>query len=134
MKDEIIEKLLIDHPIHQLVKFSELDIADKLQENVGMVVKYRDLYHRELSKLDYLADLMEKLVGLRYKHYRFDSVEAYTKPEIEKYCMPADKKVLRMKTIIRNQEVRVRFFEMCWKAFEKQSWSMKMFLETLKSY
>jgi hypothetical protein len=134
MKEEIIEKLLIDHPIHDLVKFSELDIADKLRENVGQIVKYRDLYHRELSRLDYLTDLMEKLVGLRYKHYRFDAVETFTKPEIEKYCMPADKKILLMKTIIRNQEVRVRFFELCWKAFEKQSWSMKMFLETLKSY
>lgn len=133
-QDDVTKKLLKEHPIHKLVKFSELDISEKLQDNVGMIVRYRDLYHKELSKLDKLEDMMEKLIGLRYKYYRFDCDDEYTKAEIEKYCLPADKKIIQMKSIIRKQEIRVRFFEMCWKAFEKQSWSMKMFLDTLKSY
>ena len=134
MEENILNELLQEHPIEEMVKFSELDIQDKLRENVSMIVKYRDLYHRELSHLDHLTDMLDKLTGLRYKYYRFDCDDAYTKPEIEKYCIPSDKKILRMKKIIRNQEIRVRFFEMCWKAFEKQNWSMKLFLDTLKNY
>lgn len=134
MTKKILEKLLEENPIHNMVSFTELNIQEKLQDNVGLIVKYRDQYHRELSRLDQLNDLMGKLVGLRYKHYRFDCNDSYTKPEIERYCIPADKKVLRMQKIIRNQETKVRFFEMAFKAFEKQSWSMKMFLETLKGY
>jgi hypothetical protein len=134
MEDKILEELLAEHPIQDMVKFSELDIQEKLQDNVGMIVRYRDLYHKELSRLDTLNDMMEKLIGMRYKYYRFDCEDEYTKPEIEKYAIPADEKIIRMKKIIRKQEIKVRFFEMAWKAFEKQSWSMKMFLDTLKSY
>lgn len=133
-KDRIQKKLLEEHPIHEMVKFSELDIAEKLTENTQMLVKYRDLYHKELSRLDKLEDLMERLMGIRYKHYRFDDNHEWSKPEIEKFALPADRKIQRFKRIIRRQKVKVRFFEMCWKAFEKQAWSMKMFLETLRGY
>ena len=133
-KDRIIKELLEEHPIHELVKFSELDISEKLTDNVRLLVKYRDLYHKELARKDKLEDLMEKLMGSRYKYYRFDDDHEWTKPEIEKFALPADRKIQRMKRIIRRQKVKVRFFEMCWKAFEKQSWSMKMFIETTKGY
>jgi len=131
---EIGEALLKEHPIDEMVKFSELDIQDKLRENDFYVVKYRDIYHEELAKLDRLNDLIEKLIGIRYKFYRFEDNHEWTKPEIEKFCIPSDRKVLQAKELIRKQEIRVRFFEMAWKAFEKQSWNMKMFLETLKGY
>jgi len=131
---QILKELLEKHPIPELVKFSELDVSEKVQANVGMIVRYRDFYHRELSQLDHLNDLYDQLVGVRYKHYRFDCEDRWTKPEIEKYCIPQDKQILQMKKIIRKQEVKVRFFELAWKAFEKQSWAIKMFLETLKGY
>ncbi len=133
-KDMILKDLLTEHPITEMVKFSELNISEKVQENVGLIVKYRDFYHRELSHLDHLNDLFDKLVGVRYKHYRFDADDAWTKVEIEKYCLPQDKRVIQMKNIIRIQEVKVRFFEMAWKAFEKLQWSMKLFVDTLKPY
>jgi hypothetical protein len=133
-KDRIINELLLEHPISELVKFNELDLQEKLAQNPTMMVKYRDLYHKELAKLDKLDDLMEKLVGMRYRYYRFDDNHEWSKPEIEKYAIPTDKKVQRMKKIIRRQKIRVRFFEMCWKAFEKQGWSMKGFIETLRGY
>ena len=86
-----------------------------------------------MSSFD-LNDLMDKLVGMRYKHYRFEDTNEWKKVEIEQFCIPQDKKILKMKKIIRRQQVRVRFFNMCWKGFEKQNWSMKLFLDTLKQY
>jgi len=131
-RDEILENLLKEHPIHDLVKFDELNIQEALTENDFQTVKYKELYHKEIGKLDELQDLLEKLIGTRYEYYRFEDSHEWTKVEIEKFCIPRDPKVLHMKKIIRKQEVRVRFFEMCWKAFDKRAWSMKMFLETLR--
>jgi hypothetical protein len=132
--EKLFEDLKKRHPIDEMVKFSELDIAEKLQENTELIVRYRDFYHKSLAELDRLNDLLEKLSGIRFKYYRFDCSEKWTKPEIEKYCLPADEKITKMKKIVRRQEIKVRYYEMCWKAFEKQQWSMKLFMETLKGY
>ena len=130
--EEILEKLHKDHPIEDMMKFSELDIQDKLKENQFQVVRFKDFYHREIGRLEHLTDLMDKLVGMRYEYYRFEDNNEWKKAEIEQYCIPKDRKIMKMKKIIRRQQVKVRFFEMCWKAFEKQNWSMKLFLDTLK--
>jgi hypothetical protein len=130
--DDILKELHEKYPIEELIKFTELDLQEKLQNNPFQIVHYRDLYHKELSHLDHLSDLLDKLIGLRYEYYRFKDDNEWSKVEIEKYCIPKDKKILRMKKIIRGQEVRVRFFEMAYKAFEKQGWSMKSFIDTIK--
>jgi hypothetical protein len=128
----IVAELLKDHPIHEMVKFSEIDLQDKLKDNSVLVVRYRELYYRELSILEKLNDLMDKIVGERYKYYRFEDDKGWTKPEIEKYCIPSDEKIIKMKNIIHKQNIRVRFFETAYKAFEKQQWSMKSFIDVLK--
>jgi len=130
--DEELAKLHEEYPIEDMVKFTELNLQEKLQDNPYQIVRFRDLYHKELSELDRLNDLHEKLVGKRYEYYRFKDDHEWTKPEIEKYALPKDEKIVRMKKIIRRQEVRVRFFEMCFRAFEKQGWSMKGFIDTIK--
>ena len=131
-EEELLKELHDEHPIDEMVKFSDMDIADKLTENPYMIVKYRELYYRELAELDKLEMLMDKLMGERYKHYRFDDDKEWTKVEIEKYCIPSDSKILKMKKIINRQKIRVRFFEMCYRGFEKMQWSMKSFIDTLK--
>ena len=131
-EEELLKELHDEHPIDEMVKFSDMDIADKLTENPYMIVKYRELYYRELAELDKLEMLMDKLMGERYKHYRFDDDKEWTKVEIEKYCIPSDSKILKMKKIINRQKIRVRFFEMCYRGFEKMQWSMKSFIDTIK--
>jgi len=131
--EELFEKLHEEYPIDEMVKFSELDIQEKLKENPSQIMKFKDFYHKELSRFEHLTDLMDKLVGIRYKFYRFEDPNEWTKVEIEKFCIPGDHQILKMKKILHRQEIRVRFFEMCWKGFEKQNWSMKVFMDTLKS-
>lgn len=131
--EEVFEKLHVEHPIEEMVKFSELDIQEKLKENPTKIVTYKDFYHKELSKLEHLNDLMDKLIGIRYKFYRFEDSNEYTKVEIETFCIPGDSQILKMKKIIHKQEIRVRFFKMCYEGFDKQNWSMKTFLETLRA-
>ena len=132
-ENEILQELHEKHPIDEMVKFSDLNIQEKLMENPFQIVKYKELYYHELSKLDELIILQDKLNGERYKYYRFEDDKEWTKVEIEKYCLPTDIKVIQMKRIIEKQKVRVRFFEIAYKAFEKMQWSMKGFIDTLRS-
>ena len=130
--ERILESLLEQYPIDEMVKFSELDLQEKIQDNPYQIVKFRELYYKELAGLDKMNSLYDKLVGERYKHYRFDDDREWTKVEIERYCLPSDKKIIRMKSIIRKQETKVRFFEMAFKAFEQQGWRLKSFIDTLR--
>lgn len=131
--DRILKDLLIQYPIDEMVKFSEIDLQEKIQDNSFQIVKFREHYYKELANLEKLEALFEKLCGERYKFYRFEDDKEWTKVEIERYCLPSDKKIIHMKGIIRKQQTRVRFFEMAYRAFEKQQWSMKTFHDTLRS-
>lgn len=131
-KQEIVDKLLEEHPIHEMVKFNEMDIQEKLKDNSFNIVKYRDLYDRERAKYEELEDKYNTLVGMRYDHYRFDYEKELQKPEIERYYLPKDKKIIQMKNILRKQEIRMRFFELCIKGFESQGWRMKSFLDSMR--
>ena len=131
-EEKIVKDLLEKHPIHELVRFSDLNLTEKLEENPFMIVKYKELYYKELAVMESLEVKYEKLVGIRYKFYRFEDDESWTKPEIEKYCIPSDTKVIKMKGIMAKQKARVRFFEIAWKAFEQSGWRMKSFIDAMR--
>lgn len=126
-EEQILETLKTEYPIESMLSFNETDIEERLQENTLMVIKFKELYYRELQKLEDLESKMELLVGMRYKFYRFEDEHEWQKPEIEKFCIPSDKKVIAMKKIISKQKVRVRFFEIAYKAFEQLGWRMKTY-------
>jgi len=128
-EEKIFEELKQQYPIDQLIKFDETDIQEKLQDNTFQIIKFKELYYKELDIYEDLERKLEALTGIRYKHYRFNQDEEWSKPEIEKYCLPADKKIIRMKKLLKKQGVRVRFFEMCYKAFEQQGWRMKTYTD-----
>lgn len=129
---QIFEDLKSEHKIEELATFSDLDIAEKLQKNEMMVIRYKELYYTELEKYEILERKMDALMGIRYKHYRFDDDNEWAKKEIEDYCLPSDEKIIKMKKIMAKQKVRVRFFDICWKAFNSMGWSMKTFSDREK--
>lgn len=126
---ELFDQLHEEHKIEEMATFSDLDIAEKLQKNEMMVIKYKELYYNELNKYEILERKMDALRGIRYKHYRFNDDHEWQKKEIEDYCLPADESIIKMKKILQKQQVRVRFFDMCWRAFNSMGWSMKTFTE-----
>lgn len=134
-KDElkqIFDQLKAEHNIEELATFTDLDISEKLKSNDMMVVKYKELYYHELNQYEILERKMDALSGLRYKHYRFHDDHEWQKKEIEDYCLPSDERIIKMKKIMQKQQVRVRFFDMCWKAFNSMGWNMKTFTEREK--
>lgn len=128
-EEEIFNKLKEEHPIDDLIKFDETDIQEKIQDNTFQIIKYKELYYKELDIYEELERKMEALTGMRYKYYRFNQDEEWSKPEIEKYCLTSDKKIVKMKKILKKQKIRVRFFEMCYKAFEQQGWRFKTYTD-----
>lgn len=131
-EDKIINKLKEEYPIEDLVSFNETDIHEKLKSNAFDILKYKDLYNKELAILEDLKIKYEKLLGKKYEHYRFNDEKGWTKPEIENYALHADSKIIHMKRIIWKQQICVRFFETCWKGLEKMQWNMKTFQDVMK--
>lgn len=128
-EQDIFEELKAQHPIDELVKFDETDIQEKLADNVFQVIKFKELYYQELDNYEDLERKMEALSGKQYKYYKFHQDEEWTKPEIEKYCLPQDEKIIHLKKIMKKQKIRVRFFELCFKGFEQQGWRMKTYTD-----
>ena len=131
-EEQIIDELKKEHPIDEMIRFSEINLMEKLEENSFMIVKYREHYYLELSKLEKLEDNYDKLLGIRYQYYKFDDDKEWTKVEIEKYCLPTDIKILQLKKIMARQKIRVRFFEIAYKGFEQAGWRMKTYSDNLR--
>lgn len=130
--DKIVNALKKEFLIDEEMKFSEFDIQESLKNNAFLLVKYRDHYDKENSHLAYLNELLDKLIGARYDFYRFSYEKTLDKTEIKQYYIPKDEKVVKMKKIIRKQQIRVDFFEMCVLAVKQQGWGMKNFVDTLR--
>ena len=131
-REDIINKLYKKYPISDIIKFSENDIQDKLKDNVFNIVKYTELYQKELDIYNKINTLLDKVCGEKYDYYRFNFEKELKQSEIEKYYLPKDKKICKINTFLRRQKWRVDFFHMCMKAFEKQSWNMKTFWDSIK--
>ena len=126
--ERIFNALKEEHgDIEELVKFDETNIFEKLQDNVLQAIHFKELWYIEVDVMEDLERKMKALKGKRFKHYKFNVEEQWEKKEIEDYCLPADEKIVKMEKIIKKQRIRVRFFEMAWKAFEKQGWNMKTY-------
>jgi hypothetical protein len=129
---QIYDELKEKYDIENEAQFSDLDIAEKLRKNELMKIKYHDLWQTELRKYEILERKMDALKGIRYKHYRFNDDNEWQKKEIEEYCLPSDDKIIKMKKIMAKQMVKVKFFDMCWKAFNSMGWNMKVFTDREK--
>jgi len=126
-RERILKDLMEEHPILEIVSFNELDLQEKLKENTFLTLKYQDLYNMERMIYEEMEEKLEMLMGKRYDHFRFEQDKALTKTEIEKYYLPKDKYIKKMRKVMRSQMVRVEFFEMCFKGLKDVKWNMKEF-------
>lgn len=130
--DEVIKSLYDEHPIDQLVSFSELDIHTKLSEHSQLLTLYTEHLNKERAKLEHIGSLRDSVIGKRYDYYRFNYDKELKPSEIEKYYLPMDEHVRKANSLYTKQSWRVDFFNMCVKSIDKMGWNMKNFLEALK--
>jgi hypothetical protein len=130
--ETILEELHKKHPIDDIVRFSEIDLQDKLRDNAFMVVKYSELYQKELDTYNKISELKDRVTGRRYDHYRFNFNKELTPAEIKGYYLPKDKAIIKIDKLLRRQKWRVDFFDICVKAIDKMGWNMKTFWDSYK--
>jgi len=130
-ENKIFEDLKREYPIDEQVKFNNLNIQEELQNNTHMMIFYKELEMKEQSIYDELEDKYNKLVRKIYDYYRFEIDKQLQKTEIEKYYLPGDPKIIKMKEILRKQQLRINFFKMCSSAFEKRQWCMSSYSKNM---
>lgn len=130
--EEVWNELLVDYPIHDIVKFSEYNIADKLTENSWLITEYTKLYEKESDILNQVHEMKETIMCEQYDHYRFNHNNELKQSEIEKYYLPKDERVIKINKVVRKQQYRVNFFAMCVKALEKVYWNMRTFFDVTR--
>ena len=131
-REEILQTLHSEHPIEDLVSFSEFNIQEKLTQNSMLVVRYRELYLRERNAMEKLIALKEKTIGEQYDFYRFQYDKDLKPAEITTYYLTKDPKIIQLNRLIRLQQIRVDFFQICADALEKMGWNMKNFLDSYR--
>jgi hypothetical protein len=131
-RDKIVEELREKYPIEKEVSFNEFNISEKLQENMTLKIKYQELYDKENFLYKELQNKYDILVGQRYDFYKFESDRNLTKTEIEQYYLPKDKKIRQLKEILKKQEIKVKFFEICMRSIDNLYWRIKAYLDNEK--
>ena len=131
-RDTVIEQLNIEHPITDIITFDEATVRDKLERNTFDVLRYQELYFKEKENLDKIIALKNKTMGEQYDHYRFGFDKVLTPAEIKSYYLPKDEKLIKINRLERQQQWRVDFFEVCYKAINNMGWNMKSYLQALK--
>lgn len=131
--NKILEDLQQQYPIMEQVSFDEFSILEKQSRQPFLLMEYQGLLDREKYILDELREMLDALVGKQYDYYKFQYDKELLKPEIEKYYLPNDKKIRKLKNIIRKQEVRVGFFEACVKGMSQLGWAIKNYIDAHKN-
>jgi hypothetical protein len=141
--NEIIKQLRQEHPIDEIVKFDNTNIQNKLSENSFLIVKYKDLYLQERAAYDKINKIREEeasriFQGLRFPKDRGQETDKWIADranndikaqEIKEYYIPFHPNIKKLDKLLKLQQARVDFFELCVSSLEKMSWGMKGFLD-----
>lgn len=131
-KEEIFQKLQEDWNAEEFVAFNEFDIGEKLQNHAFTLIKWQQKLENERFQLDKIKDLLERVQGEAFERIQREQDIALRTTEIEKYYLPRDPKVKKVKDALLLQQYIVSYFDMSCKAINSMSWSMKNFLDNQK--
>lgn len=130
-EDAIFGKLEEQYDVYDLLMFNEFNLRDRLERNAFHAKDFRLKYLQELSKVEQVKDHLDKVIGEKYVALREGAV-TLTKTEIEKYYLPKDEDIIKLRALVRKQEIRAKYFEAVSKAFDSQQWNMKTWIEQSK--
>lgn len=126
-ENKMLETLYQEYKIEGLLRYNEHNLADKIKDNPFISEQFRLLYLKESQNLKRVEDIFESAKGTEYDRLMFEDEKTLSKTEIEKYYLPKNEKLNKLKMLINKQQLRTEFFESVWKALDKQAWLMKLF-------
>lgn len=127
-EDKIFSKLEAEYNVYDLLTFNEFNIQERLERLSFHMKDFRLKFLQEQGKLGTLQDHLDKITGEKYVALKEGAV-TLTKTEIEKYYLPKDEEIMRVKAAIRKQGLRTEYFEAVHRAMEKLSYNMKMYID-----
>jgi len=130
-EDSIFKKLEEEYNVYDLLTFNEFNIQERLQRLSFHMKDFRLKFLQEQSKLSTVEDRLAQMIGDKYISLK-DGAVTLTKTEIERYYLPKDPDLIKLKGLVRKQEMRVKYFETIWQAMDKLQWNMKLFCENGK--
>ncbi|MFW6007927.1 MAG: hypothetical protein ACOCP8_01570 [archaeon] len=131
-ENKIISDLEKEYNIDELLYYDEYTIGEKLQENAYLVENFRLMAINEKHKLQKIEKKLSEKTGEIYDYYKYQDPRDLTKQEIERYYLPSNKELIKLKKMYEIQEHRVNYFEALCEAFKTQGFNMKHFLDNLK--
>lgn len=128
-REEIKEKLLDEYPITDEVSFNDFNIEEKLQNQLQLELKYYDLMTNAKYVHGKIEDILIDKQCELYDHFRFEYERNLSKTEIELYYMPNHPDIKLIKERMELQEVKVKFFEICYRASKQLQWNISTYLK-----
>lgn len=131
-ENKMLEALYHEYKVQELLQFNEHNISDKIKDNPFISEQFRLLYIKEAHNLKRIEIMYEQKLGEVFDHFRFENEKTLSKTEIEKYYIPKDESLKELKILVNKQQLRTEFFESVWKALDKLSWILKLYVQELK--
>lgn len=129
--DTVFAKLESDYNVYDLLTFNEFNIQDRLERISFHMKDFRLKFLQEQAKLGTVEDHLNKVTADKYIALKEGAV-TLSKTEIEKYYLAKDEELIRLKGLVRKQEMRVQYFEAVWHAMDKLQWNMKLYCDNGK--
>lgn len=130
-EDKFFSKLIEEYDVTGDLEFNEFNIKERLEQNSFYQKHFKLKYLQELSKVQQVREHLEKKTGEFYEELKHGQVQL-SKQEIERYYIPKEPNLLKIKSLLRKAEMRAQFFEAVFEAFKSQSWNMKSYIEQNK--
>jgi hypothetical protein len=130
-EDSIFSKMETDYNVYDLLTFNEFNIQDRLERLSFHMKDFRLKFLQEQGKLNAVEDRLAQVVGDKYIALKNGEV-TLSKTEIEKYYLPKDVEVMKLRALVRKQELRTKYFEAVWQAMDKLQWNMKLYCDNGK--
>ena len=131
-KDKILKELQLEFDVFDLITPNEFKLKEQIEKNPFYQEQFRLLYLAEQGKLMRIEIMRDEYIGKLYDELKYKSDMSLTKTEIEKYYIPKDSKVIKLRKLELKTDIRMKFFEAVWEAFKTQSWLFKQYIEVNK--
>lgn len=126
-KEEILENLQKEWSIEEFVQFNEFNIGEKLQQHPYILASHMQKLENERFQLQKLETLLEQVEGEAFETIIKESDIVLKSSDIQKFYLPRNEKVKKVKRAVMLQQYVVAYFEMTTKVLTSMHWSMKQF-------
>ena len=131
-EDVILKELSETYDVYSLLEINEFHLKQQIEKNPFYQELFRMEMLKEKGKLMRLEIMRDEKTGIIYDELKNRSDTSYTKQEIERYYLPKDPELIKIKKLMLKTQIRYEFFEAVYDAFKVQGYNFKSYIETTR--